>query len=550
MDKVSQFGAALEQHSGRLAIALVVLFLLQAFGGAQLKSLGGDEPGFIGGGYAAVKWRDYAYYNYIPPLMPGLAALPLLHLDIRNPDGSRPQLSRGEGYLLSGRRLMLLSGEDIWRTTMLSRLPSTLLGAMLVGIVFLFIRGLVGPLPALGVTLITAFSPTLLGHAKLATADVGAASLMVAAVATFWWARRGEALLAADQPAQVWARWALCGVLTGLALLAKLTALLLGPIFVAYVLVEWWLGRVPGAGPVAALPVGTRRQQIMHLLFAAMVAWLIVGAAYHGSFDYSHYVTAIQRLYVDHHPDYHWFALGEFSKDTWWWYYFAMLGLKVPIATLVLVICGLGLIVLRPRANEALLYCMIPVAVIFGISMFDDANVGIRRIIPAFPFLLALAVPCFRLGRKALAGAAAGLGLLAAVESVASYPHHLAFFNVAAGGPGGGFELADESNVDWDLDFPALAQWQEQHAHGIPLKLFTRGFSVPGAYGVIGAPGTDNDLLLARPGIYVISAHVLMRLRLFEQQTGKPFDWLARRAPDERVGASLYIFDLSGRERR
>ncbi|MFT5394094.1 MAG: hypothetical protein ACI8PT_004301, partial [Gammaproteobacteria bacterium] len=95
-DEISAQGAsstianALAKNAGVLAIVLVLAFVTQGFAGNFLKSIGGDESGFIGGGYAMVKWRDYGYFNYIPPLMPALAALALLSKDIRLSDGTRP----------------------------------------------------------------------------------------------------------------------------------------------------------------------------------------------------------------------------------------------------------------------------------------------------------------------------------------------------------------------------------------------------------------------------------------------------------------------------
>ena len=46
--------------------------------------------------------------------------------------------------------------------------------------------------------------------------------------------------------------------------------------------------------------------------------------------------------------------------------------------------------------------------------------------------------------------------------------------------------------------------------------------------------------------MYAISAHMLVRMRRFEVLLGQPYDWLARREPSARVGASIYVFDLRG----
>ena len=78
---------------------------------------------------------------------------------------------------------------------------------------------------ALGVTVLATFSPNLIAHSRVAAADLGCAFFMFAAVAAFWWAAQTGQLR----------RWFACGALTGLALISKFTALVLGPTYVLLV---------------------------------------------------------------------------------------------------------------------------------------------------------------------------------------------------------------------------------------------------------------------------------------------------------------------------
>ncbi|MFT5391826.1 MAG: hypothetical protein ACI8PT_002021, partial [Gammaproteobacteria bacterium] len=490
------------------------------------------------GGYAMVKWRDYGYFNYIPPLMPALAALALLSKDIRLSDGTRPVIDANSGYIDAGNRLIALSGEDIWRVTMLARLPTLILGGALIAVMFIFLRTLLGPLPALGATTLAAFSPNLLAHAKLATSDVGCAFFMFCAVAAFWWARHGGG----------WNRWLLCGVLTGLALVSKFTGLLLGPIFVILVVVETVTKcNLPRheAGGVEARPLF---RQFLELVFAASIAWLVVGATYHGTFDYSLYLEGIHRIYADHLGGYEFFLFGKYSADPFWYYYFGTLLVKMPVGSLILVAFGLFLTATRGPMRVAMLYMYVPAGVILFVSCFDSSNVGLRRIIPAVPFLLALSAPCFLLIRRNLSMGMGALALMTVMETASAFPHHLSFFNAPSLTIRHPTELADDSNLDWDLDIPRLAQWQRDNAPDEPINTFLRwGERWMGSYGVYGVPVSTLDLVQPNPVIYAISAHNLVRMRRFEQTHHLPLDWLSRYEPVAQAGPSIYIYDFRKR---
>ncbi|HWP84961.1 MAG TPA: glycosyltransferase family 39 protein, partial [Terriglobia bacterium] len=104
----------------------------------------------------------------------------------------------------------------------------------------------------------------------------------------------------------------------------------------------------------------------------------------------------------------------------------------------------------------------------------SNMNIGVRHLLPAFPFLFILiarpivslaqtgaGTPRRRWGFRALLGA-----LLAwqAIGVLRVHPSYLAYFNELVGGPRNGWRYVNDSNLDWGQDVKRLAQFVEQRA--------------------------------------------------------------------------------------
>jgi hypothetical protein len=109
-----------------------------------------------------------------------------------------------------------------------------------------------------------------------------------------------------------------------------------------------------------------------------------------------------------------------------------------------------------------------------------------RYLLPALPAAILLAALGVRsLSSRGRAGSALAAALLAwqALSTLASAPHHLAFFHALAGGPEGGRRLLGDSNLDWGQDLPGLAAWlRERGAAGASVGYFGR--ALPASYGI------------------------------------------------------------------
>jgi 4-amino-4-deoxy-L-arabinose transferase-like glycosyltransferase len=430
---------------------------------------------------------------------------------------------RGNAVTALGHAFVFQSGNDPRRIAAAARLPVLLVGAGLVLAIFFVGRRFFGDGPALVGTALAAFSPDLLAHSGLATEDVVCAAAMFAAVASF--ERAAHRRRRRD--------WVLCGVWTGVALLSKYTSLLLGPI---YLVLFVWIRRRSGAAAIA-------RDGAAAAAIVGIVAAVIVGAGYNFTFDLGHYVRGFRSLYGDLAGGYHHYLLGRISETPWPHYHVVAFLVKTPLPALLLLTWAIARALPDRKRREAVVVLLVPAIAVFTASFFDRANFGVRRVLPAFPFLFATA-SVVAMGERRPPALALLVALLAwcGLEAGRTYPHFLSYVNQAAGGPERGPYLLDDSNVDWGQDLPALARWQREHPEAEPLRLSYFGTADPAAYGVQSIAMPREDIANPRPGYYAVSAHRLVYFRKRALLEAIDTDWLTKYEPVDRAGPSIWIY--------
>jgi 4-amino-4-deoxy-L-arabinose transferase-like glycosyltransferase len=213
------------------------------------------------------------------------------------------------------------------------------------------------------------------------------------------------------------------------------------------------------------------------------------------------------------------FLLGKPSMSGWWYYFPVAMAVKTPLATLIALPLSAAYWISR-RASAVKLWDVLALALMpllyMAIAMGSDLNLGIRHVLPVYPFLFIFvgitAADALRRGRK-IAKALIGVCLLGLVlETYLAYPDFIPFFNVAAGGWRNGPNLLGDSNVDWGQELPALAQWQRANPQ-YQLFLNYFGSADPRYYGIhyVKLPGSigpdDQTPSASLPRVYAISGN-------------------------------------------
>jgi hypothetical protein len=246
---------------------------------------------------------------------------------------------------------------------------------------------------------------------------------------------------------------------------------------------------------------------------------------------------------------------GQLGPGGWWGYFPEAIALKSPAALLIGIAIALVAATLSPKGRRLpprAAVLMVPLLLFMFVAMRAGINIGIRHVLPTIPLIYLIVVQI--MARVRLAPLAAGLIVLAFVETGWRHPDYLAFFNVLAGGPHNGEKYLLDSNLDWGQDEARLARWLDQHAVGraVTLRVF-------GNKRLEHWPHPSWDMVPPNEsprGLLAISKNVRHGLypRFYRDEQG---NWRPQRdvlglehlRPVARIGYSIEVYDL-GRPQR
>jgi len=258
------------------------------------------------------------------------------------------------------------------------------------------------------------------------------------------------------------------------------------------------------------------------------------------------------------------YLCGQLGMTGWWYYFPLAMLFKTPLATLIALSPAVVLclrwrqILLRPGSWWPLCAVAVAPVIYLAVAMRSPLNLGLRHILPVYPYLFILLGVMAAAGAKrwprTLATVVCVLALGLALETYCAYPDFIPFFNVAAGGARGGLELLSDSNLDWGQDLPALAAWQHRHPDR-QLYLSYFGTADPRYYGIhyVEIPGQtpahpDQTAPGPAPKVYAISATTLQGTYLELSQTNQ-LKWYRNHDPAAVLGGSIFIFSDDPRDR-
>lgn len=474
-----------------------------------------DEPVHLASGYSYWRFNDYRMQPENGNLPQRWAALPLLIMHpapYLNPADEPWLWAQSHQWRISN-RFFFLSGNNTDYMLFCARAGMALWSVATGLLVFCWARRLWGDgggILALG---LYAVSPTMLAHGPLVTSDMCAAFWLLAATGAWWRVSRKL----------TWGRLLVSCAATGLAFVAKFSAVLLLPVFALLILWSTF-----GSEPVVFALSGwfkaprtiTRPGQKFGVLAALLIAhgiatWAIIWSFFGWRYNafapdlppaWKFYLPTPELLsdpgllttilasafklhvlpqayiqgfaHVRYQATRGAFLLGQYSNTGWWWFFpYAFLakstiGELLVTGALVLATTRRWLRPLCARAKAAVLgrdaRVLAPLLalglVYWSFSLLTTLNIGHRHILPMYPALFIVAGALLRPGaHRWLRVAAATFALVSTVESVWVRPNYLAFFNLLSGGPAQGWRQLVDSSLDWGQNLPALADWVRAH---------------------------------------------------------------------------------------
>lgn len=306
-----------------------------------------------------------------------------------------------------------------------------------------------------------------------------------------------------------------------------------------------------GGQPWSDRLVDTAAAVLFTLFFAALV--IPVAYFFHGYFPW---LSGFQRFLALAREGQPAFFLGETSYQGWWSYYWVAFLIKTPLGSLILVAASL----LFYRTGSALkrreiIFLLLPAIVILIVTNQAKVNIGLRHILPIYPFLFVLAsrLATISLQRRWAAQLLVGLPLVVtAVSSLRVMPHQLAYFNELIGGPDQGYRYLADSNLDWGQDLKNVKAYMDKEKLPIiylsyfgsapPSYYGIRYQYVPGTWPLDWPPPATTVPAKAPRKIFAISVNNLQDIFSSYQPF---FRWLRLRRPIAKIGYSIFIYDLT-----
>ena len=429
---------------------------------------------------AGMEWMDRGAYTYEalhPPLARVSVALAPYVAGLRSFGLADPWSE--------GNEILHARGSYTYNLALarLGVLPFFVLAA---GILWVGSRAVFGRAVALlGVLLFTTLPPVL-AHAGVATTDMPFTGTFLLALLSF--------VLWLERPTLT--RGLLLGAATGLAVLAKFSALVFLPSCGAALLLCRWVA-TRGVHHETA-PGRSRRAAGVSV--AALTAFMVVWTGYR--FSVKPLTTASERPHatVDrffgpsgrlHDLGYSVveavplpapelllgvnqarhinaegrksYLLGEVREEGWWYFFPVALGVKTPIAFLLLAFIGLVAQARLARRTKDWLPVVPGTAALalLLICLTSKIDIGVRHILPIYPLLAVAAgfgvVSLWNIRRRRLLTHAAVIGMIAwhLVSSARAHPDYLAYFNEFVGRRPEHFLI--NSDLDWGQDLLRLS---------------------------------------------------------------------------------------------
>lgn len=231
-----------------------------------------------------------------------------------------------------------------------------------------------------------------------------------------------------------------------------------------------------------------------------------------------------------------------------WKYFFGVMSIKTPVVTLILFFLGLiSFLRLKISAFNKLLVLVPPTIFIVSASFLNTINIGLRHVLPVYPFLFLIAGASIKLGESikvrfvklTTAVLLVGALLYFVISSALVVPNNLSYFNEFVRTPEKGVKLVGDSNLNWGQDNKRLAELMHS-LRNPPIKIANSVNNVPeyNYYHLNWSYLPQEDYEHPKPGFYA------MDLLNYVNQDDNPNSWFKGRQPTYIAGQVIYVFEV------
>jgi hypothetical protein len=554
--------------------ALLIVLVIELVVPARRQSAVFDEGCHAFAGYSYWNRADFGVNPEHPPAVKLLAMLPLgksLNFPPRQDVGFKWEcFSGGKQFLYSN----TVGADSILIRGRIAAATLTLLAAVLT---FAIAYEMFGAAVGLLALLLFVFEPNLLAHGSLITTDMGMTAFLVATIYAFYGYMKKPSIV----------RLVLTGLAAGLALGAKFS----GPL-IFVMLPILMICEVLRHSSDSKLADGGRLKHALRLagvlaLVAAMsvtILWSFYGFRYTArpagqaiKPPLEKYVSQLESprtekmlLFISRHhllPEAYLFGLadviitprwlqsyifGKLYRHGQWFYFPGAFVIKTTLGLLALLLLAFPIAVaVRPGPPwREFLFLAIPLLVYLAAAVKSNFNIGVRHILPIYPFAITLAAyAAWSLGRsrKSCMYAVSAMVIFSVVSSVRAFPNYLPYSNEIWGGPSRTFRVLTDSNVDWGQELKQVKAYVDEN--GIKdcwFEYYGRLIADPDYYRIPCKPlqsamGDPVPTPAHISGTVLISATDLTPA-LWGPGELNPYLLFTKRPPDDSIANGVFVF--------
>jgi hypothetical protein len=489
------------------ALLLIFVFFIAIFS-MKGDSLTMDEMSHLPAGFSYLTQKDMRLNPEHPPLIKDSAAIPLLFIkNIKFPAEIDAWQKDINGQWDFGFHFLYETGNPVDKMIFWGRIPMILILILLGFYIFKWTKELYGNRAALIALFLFSFSPTFLAHGRLVTTDVGAATgafiaiyyfikflktpskknLIISAIAlTFAQLIKFSLFLlfpvflililffVAIKASGFKSYLKLLGIyLLKFILIGIIFLILIWPVYQYHVL------NYPPERQVrdAEFLLSSHPVQILKKVIPWMAKIPILRA-------WAQYFLGLSMVFQRATGGNTTYFLGEVSASGWYSYFPIVYFIKEPLTFHILTAISLiyvSILIKKPfwekplsrfsdwLRNHFVEFAMLAFILFYWVfSIASPLNIGVRHLLPVFPFTFVLVSGVISLWLKnppyGIKYLIWGILILWQFVSVIKiYPHFLAYFNEIAGGPDKAYIYTVDSNLDWGQDLKRLKEWVEEN---------------------------------------------------------------------------------------
>ena len=557
-----------------LSAMLFVAFVLQLWSFAVGTSATVDEPAHILAGHRHWQCSDFGINPEHPPMLKMLATVPLEFRALNDPPwecGSR--MTSKTDLFLHGTKFVVQNGVD--SVVIPARFASALFAVALAILVFAAVYRMFGRWEALTALAILAFEPNLIANGALVTTDMTLTATAFAAVlAVYAYCRTPN-----------WRRFLLAGLALGLLLAAKHSAVIFVPVLFGLMIVDALVYR-RNASRLAGLLLRRTAAFAGIFLIGLFILWAFYGFRYRAIpaatapvVSVDEYIAANGRPEIADSlsakivsgvsktrifPDSYMLGLADIvaygnrnmylfdrAYPTGRWFYFPVSFLvKSSVALLLLLPLGFAFLFFNPEKRREMMFLLAPPIIFFAAALTSGTNIGVRHILPVYPFFIAAAAvgavffsrkfPAFRYFVTALL-------LFHSVTTVFRVaPDYVPFVNDFWGGSDSAHKIYRDPNLDFGQNNKFVREYLEREnikdcwlaPHGnFELVAETQPCRLlPGSFGL------NISDQIKEPVPPVIEGTVLLTAMIFPPRGGQEYQTIMQSEPIAVIGRGVFVY--------